>query len=273
MIDSKLKERWDSLKPVFTVDLIEQDDKHFYSVNGSRTLFPGATTVLNVVSKVFLIQWSAKVAGLYVQKILLKVFKLFLQGKKSKKVHNYIRFIELLMLRCKKQHKIMKEDAGNLGSRAHKAIDDLIKGREPLIADDIKPCVDGFKDWLAKTHLRLVCGDIKVASPEDGYGGSLDGVAVDINERFVVLEFKTSNQISDTFAYQGASYAIALKRMFSLPYTPDVYIFRFDKKKAKVEIKKVADVILSFNGFMHCLGLYKDLQRDQFSEREILKAV
>jgi hypothetical protein len=252
------------LTPNYTVKLLEKDNKHFYSVDNDPTLYPGSTTVLSVISKPYLINWSAKETAEYTKKILNRV-------RDIKGVYLRDKFLSILYFRSKKQHKFKKESSADIGTRAHKAIDDIINGNDPIITPDINFCVDGFILWLSENSLTIISGDLKLASLKYGYGGSLDALAVDHDGKLVVIDFKTSNQISDEYALQVASYCNALKEQFGLDYMPRGIIVRFSKVKVEIEIREIRSVEDSFKCFESALNLYVGMQMEQYQSKLLLK--
>ncbi len=259
-----------NLTPKYTVNLIEQDGQHFYTFNNQKTLYPGATGPLGIISKYYLIPWAAKETALYTKRTLEKVKNIF--GLSAKDLCND-RFLELLYKRSKKQHSIKKERAADIGTRAHKAIDEIIKGGTPKIDSDTEFVVENFFSWYEQSGMKIVQGDTKVGSREHGYGGSLDGIIQDDKGKLYVLDFKTSNQIDPLgYSCQVAAYSFALKEMYGLYTAPDGIIVRFSKTKPEIEIVKVADIFRSFqDGFIPALTLYKHAQTILIKDRVLIK--
>ena len=257
-------------KPNYNVNLIEQDGQHFYTFDNQKTLYPGATGPLGIISKYYLIPWAAKETALYTKRTLEKVRNIF--GLSAKDLCND-RFIELLYKRSKKQHSIKKEKAADIGTRAHKAIDEIIKGGTPIIDFDTEFVVENFFSWYEQSGMKIVHGDTKVGSLIHGYGGSLDGIIQDETGKLYVLDFKTSNQIDPLgYSCQVAAYSFALKEMFNLSTAPEGIIVRFSKIKPEIEIVKVADIFRSFqDGFIPALTLYKHSQTILVKDRVLIK--
>ena len=257
-------------KPNYSVNLIEKDGQHFYTFDNQKTLYPGATGPLGIISKYYLIPWAAKETALYTKKTLEKVRNIL--GLSAKDLCND-RFIELLYKRSKKQHSIKKEKAADIGTRAHKAIDEIIKGGTPIIDLDTEFVVENFFSWYEQSGMKIVHGDTKVGSLIHGYGGSLDGIIQDETGKLYVLDFKTSNQIDPLgYSCQVAAYSFALKEMFNLSTAPEGIIVRFSKIKPEIEIVKVADIFRSFqDGFIPALTLYKHSQTILVKDRVLIK--
>lgn len=254
----------------YEVELIEKKNQHFYTFDGNQTLYPGVTTVLSVINKQYLIPWAAKETGLYTQKILKKVRGIF--GLTAEELLSD-RFIELLYKRSKKQHRFKKEKSGDIGTRAHKAIDEIIKGGNPVVTPDIEWCVENFFTWYENSGLRFLSGDRKVGSLIHGYGGSLDGLVSDANGKLIVLDFKTSNQIDEVgYSAQTSAYCQSVVEMFGLKTFPGSIIVRFSKDKPEIEIVKVNGPERIFNNlFLPALSIYKEIQTVLTVDRILMK--
>lgn len=132
-----------------------------------------------------------------------------------------------------------------MGTRAHTAIDEIIRGIEPTIEEDIRPVVEGFQNWYAESGLKMhYAGDTTVYSKKYGYAGALDAVATDAEgyvriksyimknifisnmtlrpffysscffySQLYVVDFKTSNWIQHSYGLQLAAYAYAYAEM------------------------------------------------------------
>lgn len=258
------------LEPRYTVELVETNGQHFYKFDGEKTLVPGVTTALNVISKPYLLPWAAKETGLYTQKTLKKVRDIF--GLSAKQLLSD-RFCELLYKRSKKQHKFRKEKAGDIGTRAHKAIDEIIKGENPVITPDIEWCVENFFTWYEKSNLTFVTGDTKVGSMEHGFGGSLDGLVKDSRGVLYVLDFKTSNQIDEVgYSAQISAYCHSVMEMYELEEFPGGLCVRFHKEKPEIEIVEISDTQRIFkNLFLPALSIYKESQTVLTKNRIVMK--
>ena len=85
--------------------------KHAHTLNGKPLM--GVTTVLSVISKPALIQWSANMACDYVKDNLTDITQL-----------------ENVLLEARTAHRKKKETAGDWGTGVHKAIEEWIKEKK-----------------------------------------------------------------------------------------------------------------------------------------------
>lgn len=193
----------------------------------------------------------------------------------------------------------VKTSAADVGTRAHAVIDELVRGNVPeRVEEDVAGVVSGFQRWLPQSGLRLDSrGDVVVVSHKYQYAGAADCIAtVKGTGQRVVLDFKTSNRIYDTYALQLAAYAHAINEMEAAaaaanaaaahndgatdntnsssssgggggasagtPPTPitGAIAVRFDKRTGAVESLAVRDLDVAFDTFKAALLLWRVTQ-------------
>ena len=81
-----------------------------------------------------------------------------------------------------------------------------------------------FEQWRNDSGIELdPAGDQFVWSDSFEYAGAMDAVGVDQDTgELVAIDFKTSNQVSSTYALQLAAYAPVSYTHLTLPTTPYV---------------------------------------------------
>lgn len=246
------------LTPKFHVELIEKNKAHYYRVNNQDILYPGVTTILSIISKPFLIPWAAKEAANKIKEYL-----------KANAVNRPLSIEEIddLVEAGRKQHVVKKDQAADIGTRAHKAIDNIIAtGDVAAVVDkDVIPCVEAFLEWRANAKIDIRFGDTKIANMNFGYGGSLDCLGFDKNGNPVLIDFKTSNYINEEYAYQVAAYIYAFLDTYGvLPMK--AIILRLGKTKPEFEVKEVKDTHIRFGAFLNAKNLYDDMKEEKFAE-------
>jgi len=122
----------------------------------------------------------------------------------------------------------VSREATGLGTRAHKAIEEYVRrltercgpaacGDHPCpgwwegMKTDILPIVRAYTEWHDE-HVRAViaCERLTI-SRQHKYAGTVDLVAVlDDDTLPTVIDFKTSNSVSDLWGLQTAAYQLAL---------------------------------------------------------------
>lgn len=241
------------LKPKYIVGRKDEKNKHTYTINGGETWFVGVSSILDILSKPQLIPWAAKEGALRTalltkklrDKFAKSLFKPGVWEMDQRRVYDLYwdllsdKRIDRVTNWGKRAWTKIKDSAADIGTRAHEAIDNMIKGKPVLITPDIELPVQGFLHWLSQTNLTIASGDIKVASVEEEYGGSIDAVFVDPKDQIVIGDFKTSKQFSDSYVYQVALYSNAFSETYGLERLAPGFIIRFDKIKPEVEIRGI----------------------------------
>lgn len=270
-----------TLQPRFKIELITKNRQHLYKVNDLTEMFPGVTTVLNVISKPYLVPWAAKevvrALGFYDHKVWTShgyipapdadkqkghaAMCALLDRIKAMSPEDWWKFLE----EAKGAHTRKKDAAADLGTRAHQAINSIIQtGQVPILEADIQPCVDAFLSWREKTGISMRVGDTKVASTIYGYGGSLDALGTK-DGKLILIDFKTSNEWDDTYAYQVAAYAHAFNETYGAEIH-DALILKLGKSEPTFEVKKIKNIFSSFGTFLSALRLYREKNTKQYEE-------
>jgi hypothetical protein len=114
----------------------------------------------------------------------------------------------------------IKKSAGDKGSKVHKAIEDLIKGKEVSINDkyynetldceeELTPeewiCLMSFAKWVNDVKPKFILTEQSAINKKIGYGGTIDCVC-DINGQIYLIDFKTSQYIWKEYELQISSY-------------------------------------------------------------------
>lgn len=250
------------LSPLYKVDLVIAGKAHLYDVaaEGEAARYPSVTGFLGIISKPALVPWAKREALALVEAALVNR----LDGKRCAQIVLNKAWIDNILIDAKKRPDQLKDEAADLGTRAHAFIDLIIHGREPeAIPPEIEAPVKAFKDWWKGSGIELVMGDTKVASRIHGYGGSLDALGRR-NGRYVILDWKTSSGIYAEYALQVAAYAQAFTETYGLPCS-DAVIVRFGKKlPIEFEVKELADVKRSLDAFLAAKTLKEALEKPQF---------
>lgn len=245
------------LKPLYEVKLIADGKQHFYQIGSDETYHPGVTTILGAaIPKPALLPWSLKMMGENVKAELMNL----------KEPLNEV-VIDKIVAAGKQIYKKVASDAADLGSRAHKAIDNIIKGETPIVTEDIAPCVEAFREWNKSSGLTIELGDTRLGSRLFGYGGSLDMLALRGNDP-VLIDLKTSKGIWPEMGFQISAYAKAFQETFGVE-VKEALILRVGKDKAEFEVKKLSNLNETFQGFLAALKLYSLSKFRMFDEVEI----
>tara|TARA_X000001382_G_scaffold130727_1_gene126662 strand:+ start:1004 stop:1669 length:666 start_codon:yes stop_codon:yes gene_type:complete len=102
--------------------------------------------------------------------------------------------------------------AGNIGTLAHKMIEEFIKGGsvnldkyQPEEISRAKNAYYNFYEWQTSNDVEFYKTEMKLVSEKYQYGGTFDAIAR-VNDKLVLVDFKTSNNAYTEFLIQMAAY-------------------------------------------------------------------
>jgi hypothetical protein len=194
--------------------LVSDEDVESPPRAGARLL--SVTNVIGILDKPGLLPWA-------VHSALRKVGKDLGSFKGQVTGAN----LEEILSAAKEEPDRIKNAAAGLGTAAHDTIDAIIRAgcfadAKPRLSDALaiadsklkdaptpsKNAVRSFLDWAPRSGLRLDCGgDTMLVWPELGLRGAFDALGWTTDGRAVIIDFKTSSRVHDTFALQLAAYA------------------------------------------------------------------
>ena len=179
----------------------------------AHAVVPGVTSVLGMVDKSSsLVSWAVRTALAHVRS------ELDVLPPAMRQTGDLGAWFDGVSPKAAAAPDDVKLAAAAFGTRAHAAIDADVQG-SPLpagdVAPDVAPVLEGFRKWYAGAALRLSpAGDTVVYNRRYGYAGATDALGVTADgSKLVVVDFKTSNAIHDTYAMQLAAYAYAVADM------------------------------------------------------------
>jgi hypothetical protein len=195
-------------------------------------LVDGVTTVCGILDKSqYLMPWATKMMA---QKLL----ETMPRGQDYTEPTLWPDFVQLVE-EAKKRHKEIFEDAGDVGTLAHKWIEESIKwairendgivDRTQILAptdERAENCGNAAFDWMAAHNVRWISTERVVYSKKFNYAGTLDGLAlVDSCENPLccvkmyvdevsLVDWKSSNQLKIDYLYQTSAYLSAILEEF-----------------------------------------------------------
>lgn len=191
----------DTIEKFYKNNSIEFDaDGHTYKVGGEY--YTGVTTITDVRSKAFLAPWAAKESYLYLKENW-DIAKTYTPELK-----------EELLLAAKTAWTKKGNKAKDSGSLAHDWISNYIIGnRQPKPEDkEAVAAIRAFLLWEKERKPTWVLSEKIVVSLKNKFAGTVDSLCY-LDDKLVLLDFKTSKQVSDSFLLQLAGYEIALEEM------------------------------------------------------------
>lgn len=192
--------------------------RHYEHPETGRKL-PSVTNVLGVIAKPALIPWAAKVERELCVQIANTVYGSLNGVQVSGKE---FRSRLSLALPKKKAHKIVSQDAINIGNEAHALIEwrilgelGLPQGEEPDTSEPARWAVAGFEDWRHEVNLKPTHAEKRLYSDELDAAGSADVICCELNiyvlapkaRRVAALgDFKTGKALYPESDVQVATY-------------------------------------------------------------------
>jgi len=162
------------------------------------------------------------------------------------------------------QHKVKKEEAGDIWSIAHERAERYIKEWKLSLPDDerVQRAINGFLEWERSHNVKFIQSEKFVYSKEHDYIGIADCIA-EIDGKKYLIDFKTSNSIYLlSYWMQTSAYLKAYEEE-----TGDklhwIIIVKFAKEEfdkngdpiAPYEIQEIHDIDGFFDAFIHAKKL------------------
>jgi len=204
----------------------------------------GVTTILSVIAKPFLIPWASKMATEYIKDNLQDA----LNGNVS---------WDSLLEDARKAHAQKRDKAGDIGTLAHKWIENYIRGEINPITDDIKPMIDNFLEWEKANNPTYLETELRVYSEKYWYAGTLD-LMMEIDGEVWLGDIKTGSGIYPEHFLQCAGYQIALQEMGQYPDIKGHIIINL-QKNGKIETARSISFEKDIETFLAALTIYRRL--------------
>jgi hypothetical protein len=113
-----------------------------------------------------------------------------------------------------KNYRDVSKEACDIGTLAHFYIECFLNNQVADLSDYTEEernkalvCYHKFVEWWETQELELVATEIQLVNELYRYGGTIDLIAKRKNGDHVLLDFKTSKKISDSYWRQAAGYA------------------------------------------------------------------
>lgn len=254
-------------------------ESHTYLREFGSELVPqvNVTSVINIIDKSFYLKaWAVKKT---VEKIL-SVMPTFNRGLDDFTCSIPIEEFTAILTESKKAHKEILTDAGDVGTEAHRCLEDSIKfaihtnngvvgklinlPKEPRALS----CCDAAFNWMCRHKVQWLSTERKTYSKKYEYAGTTDGLCyasscensvccpVRFADKLSMADWKSSNQLSISYLYQVAAYWQALIEETEKPIT-DAFILRLGKEDGEFEPWHTTETELAedFQAFLACLDL------------------
>lgn len=257
--------------------VIGRGGSHWYQLGKDGHLWPSVTTITGaVLAKPMLVPWAKKVALENVRKVLLEVdFKKVACSIKTDRLSQ--EWVDGVIETAKKLPQQIADEAAEIGTRAHQAIDQMLKGLIPMtlehVHEDIHKPVQGFLDWYPTSGIKITGSELRVASQKLGVGGSMDSMGQDNDGNNVICDWKTGRSIHSEASYQVGGYALCYEEMTG-EQVNRALILRVAKladDPVPFEVKWVKDMNLAKSGFAMCKAIYDINKADILGLKPVAK--
>jgi hypothetical protein len=246
------------------------EENHLYVYNGRP--MTGVTTILSVISKPALIQWSADEAvkhlGWFNEKYQDKE-----KGMADLAMHHKgisgLSVDQFYQMLCdaRIQHAKRKTSAGTIGTDVHAEIERLVKNsittnHGKITNTNENEMVNNFCKWAMENNIIFLESEKRLYSKEHWYAGTCDLVFLKDGKKGkkFVGDIKTSSGIyGREFFFQMAGYQIALEENGEKDFFGST-IIRCGKD-GSFEVKDSFDLESDKAGFIAALKLYRELEK------------
>ncbi len=295
---------------IYFGDLEGKTHTYFRVQDGEEIRIPGVTTIVGVYDKSpQLMQWAANMATDYIEQ---KLDSLGIHPAGSVDISEIRGWLQ----KARFNHKDYKETAAEIGKIAHNWLEDYIKadisGRSDKMCELMQVLPENEQarngclaalDWMKAHKVKWVDTERKVYSVLHQFAGTTDGicyitscgnaeccgqwvkadnrwerVAVNFSDVLADADWKTSNQLHESYNWQTAAYTIALNeeigpdsefKELSEPIRYRV-VARLGKEDAKFEARLLLPDTLDrdFDTFLACLLLYTRTEKAEEAQKK-----
>lgn len=264
-----------------TVTIWFDIENHIYLRETGEEKIPidGVTTIIKIIDKSnALIPWSAKKVTERILQLMPMEEIPFETDKITKSIPESQ--FKSILNRAKFIPREILDDAGNVGTSAHRCLEDSINHAIREYAGVVKytinnptdvraiSCVNAAFDWMQKHNVRWISTERKVYSLIYDYCGTMDGLAIvdsctdkkccktSAKDVLSLIDWKSSNGLWVDYLYQTAAYQGAFEEENEQGIS-DRWILRLGKQDGQFEPWHLEpkDFDLHFKGFLDCLNL------------------
>jgi hypothetical protein len=234
------------------------EKKHMHTLDGKPLM--GVTTVLGVINKPMLIQWSANMAVDFIESH--KTDAHFNMSTGIGSISFDMGFDELLK-EARVAHRKKKEAAGDLGTELHAKIELVIlraiQENNGFITEEMQ--VDGthlFVAWAITNNVKFLASEKNIYSEEWWVGGITD-IICEIDGKRFIGDVKTSSGIYPEHYIQASAYSKMAVEMGLYEKFDGVVIINC-KKDGGFDVQYNLDIEGNVKCFEAALTLYKHLK-------------
>ena len=246
---------------------------YLVSPDGALEKQSGVTGVCGIIDKsAWLMPWTAKM-------MWLKIIRTVPRTEDDRVASIPWKNFDAIIQAAKTAHKDILDEAGDVGTAAHKWIEDSVRhaitfnGGVVEKMNEMAPtdersvnCGLAAFDWMQKHNVRWVCTERVVYSRKHKYAGTCDGLALVDNcdnpaccsrlfiDDLSLIDWKSSNYMDVKFCYQTAAYQNALIEETGEDIRSR-WILRLAKDTGQFEPWHEVNFEQDFSGYLACLNL------------------
>lgn len=199
-------------------------------------LYPSVTTILKVLDKPALTAWRIE------QAVLAAVTS---PQKPGESIDEFIHRV----LHKEEQHEKEAENARNLGTDIHAALDDALNGRQ--IADDLRVYVEPVLE-ACKAFGKLEHTEKLVANSGIKYAGRCDAIFEN-----AVIDFKTTKKLPKECHKEHRQQLAAYEKCFCDKERDCYNIYISTTEPGKIAVCKVEDKRAAYSAFLNLFSVWQ----------------
>ena len=235
--------------------------RNHYFINGNEV--PSVTTILkDVINAPGLMGWARKMSKQAMAKAVSTEQGYLLRCINEQiPAHNLYDSISQISERIinneKAAYKELTSRPANFGKETHELIQKTIQGIKPEIPEHQRIAIADFHTWYDAIPFNSVMSEMTVAHDVLNYAGTTDFVGI-VNNRTILVDFKTSKAFYSNHAIQIAGYILAYEHMFKATID-EAYVCILGKKIPSIKIIPIHNLPACKMGFMGGFTLYNAL--------------
>ena len=239
------------------VNLVFDEKDHKYKVGDD--IIPSVTKIIDNIVPVYLTKWAANEGAAWFKRNAHRGWNLDDEED-----------IEAIVKGIANAHIVISKTALDIGKTVHEYIQEVIDwslqtysegyiGKMPEMPENESAVnsIQAFGKWVKENEVEWVSTEERIYSKEHQYAGTVDAVAT-IDDKFSVIDFKTSKQIYKSYKLQVYAYKQAIEEMYGKE-VESCWILRFDKVTGKFQAKEIKDNYLP--AFLKGLEFFREYKR------------
>lgn len=241
------------------LQVVEYEHYHRYKIDGDWVV--GVTTALNGIPK-NLTRWAAREVADYAIRNLRTVAQVSESA-------GYGPAMDMLTAIPDQR----RDAAAIRGTDVHALAEQYIQREEIQVADDLRPYVEGYAQFIADYEPESLHEELVVGNRAHGFAGRLDSVQRSARFGTALIDYKTSNRVYGNHALQCVAYCntdIALVDGETVPFERIDTAFILHIQPGTYDLIPVEVSEWAFDSFLVCLDHYK---RNVQSDGRKLKAL